>query len=495
MAFQFMHLLVLEKVRSISLSRNIIAGIFLFFFISIVLFYLLGIAVFLGVILQHYFGVQEVIPFLNIYIIFFLTAEFTTRYFLQKRPLFNLEKYLHLPVRRSGIIHFLLIRSLLTPFSLITLFLFLPFTITNISAVYGNAGAFFWLLTLVTASFTFHWIILWIKVSAGNTLIRAFLFVAIPLLLFSTAYYGVFNLGEYTQSFFEWALVSPVPFILLLIFCEIAYFFAFRRYHENAYLDNEVQARSLQIWSHSGGFFSRFGLAGEMADVELKLILRHKKSRGYLIISVLLLLYGLFFYQNPGSGEEAALSPLYLFVGVFITGAFFLQYGQYFLSWNSASFDFFLSRSHGLEALVKGKYLLFFATSFIMFILALPYLYFGWDILAVHTAAFLYNAGIGVHFIIYFSLFDPKPMDINKSSLFNYDGIGIAQLILALPYFIFPYLIYLPFWLIYDDYFALFAVGTIGLAGLIFYEKMIRLSVQKLKKQRYKIASSFRQEI
>ena len=111
-----------------------------------------------------------------------------------------------------------------------------------------------------------------------------------------------------------------------------------RFYFDNAYLEDLSAEDEIRFVGQSIGFFSRFGLAGELANLEWKLIIRHKKSRTYLMLSAFFLLYGLIFYTNPMyQSEDGGVSAIFIFVGVFITGIFMIQYGQQFLSWNSGN--------------------------------------------------------------------------------------------------------------------------------------------------------------
>ncbi len=172
-----------------------------------------------------------------------------------------------------------------------------------------------------------------------------------------------------------------------------------------------------------------------------------------------------------------------------------MNYGQLFLSWNSPHFDFFLTHNEGIEALVKGKYLLFFGISVGAFLLALPYVYYGWNILFVHTATFLFNLGINIHIIVYLALWKPKPMDLDKGSMFNYEGMGAAQFLMAIPMMGLPYVIYLPVAWLVNEMVGLVVLGSVGVMGIIFYEGLAQIQINKIMKNRYAISSSFRQEI
>lgn len=494
MVFEFIRHAFLKTVRSAALGRNVMSGLITIVFVFFILLYVIGIAVALGPILNRTLGAENVIPFLNTFILYFIFFELLYRYFFQKQPTFDLQSYLHLPIKRSTIIHFLLARSLISPFSLVVILLFVPITISDVNHHFGAAGAAGWLLTLFVISITMHWFILWYKHRLSGRLSGTFMLVVPVLAAYVLVYFEWLVLGEYTRPFFDFAMQSFVPVLIALAACALSYFLVYRYYVRNAYLESGQQESSVfHVSDKVPGFFSRFGLAGEIADTELKLILRHKKSRGYLVLAVLLLFYGLLFYPDGSGGE--GMEYLYLFVGIFITGAFFLQYGQLFLSWNSANFDFYMNRKDGLEALVRGKWLLFVIMATVFYVLSLAYAWFGWEIAAIHTAGFLYNIGIGVHMIIYIALWEPKPMDIGKGAMFNYDGVGMAQFLMVIPYIFLPYLIYVPIRVFVNEMTGLFVLAIVGVFGLIFNEKLLEMSVNRVRRNKYTISSTFRQEL
>ncbi|CAN5370910.1 DUF5687 family protein [soil metagenome] len=484
-----------EIVRSISFTRNMLTGIFVFFVLAYLFLQMVGVAIFLGLILRNYFNIQDIPAFLSTAMIYYLLAEFIFRFFMQKPPTFDFGKYLHLPIRRAGIVHFLFVRSLFSFFSIVIIILFTPITISELSATFGPAGAATWLATVFFLSTSLHWLVLLIKRSARGGLLKGIAILSVPSIPIILFYFDVFNTGMLTAPFFYLSFSSPVPLIISAAICFVLYIATFSAYYRNAYTERSIAKNETFFTGGKINFLSGYGLAGKLADTELQMILRHKKSRGYLIVSVALLFYGLLFYQTSDNGNPAFSSLMYLFIGAFITGSFVLQYGQLLLSWNSAYFDFFMAKKGGLAALIKSKYLLFLVTMLVAYVLTLPYFYFGWEIVVYHTAALFYNAGIGVHLIIYMSLWKPKPMDINKGAMFNYDGVGIAQFVMIIPYILVMYAIFFLFRLFLDDYGALIVLGSIGMAGLIFQDKLLDLSIKKLHHQRHNISGSFRQEL
>ncbi|WP_297335760.1 DUF5687 family protein [Algoriphagus sp.] len=496
MFFQLIRLQLLKSFRSTSRAKSILTNIFLGFIILLLLSYVVIAGIFLQEIIKTLSGEVDPLGILNGYLVFFFLTEFTYRYFLQSLPVVDLESLLHLPIGKRRIIHVLLLRSFISPINLIALLLFTPFAFQVIRAEFGAIAMWSWVGAIILSSWILHWFMLWFKQRFEDSTIGLLVVIAVLVLGAGSNYLGWFNLGEIMKPVFDYAIQSPVPLLGLIGLFGFSYWLCFHYHVQNAYLEDLAgEQEEVRSSGQSIGFFARFGLAGEMANLEWKLIIRHKKSRTYLMLSAFFLLYGLIFYTNPAYTSEEGISTIFIFVGVFITGIFMIQYGQLFLSWNSSSFDFFLNRKDGVEALIRGKYLLFISISVVCFLASVPYVYFGIDILLIHMATFLFNVGVLIHFIIYLAIWKPKPMDLNKGAMFNYEGVGAAQWLMVIPMMVLPYVIYLPFSLLISDYAGLIALSVVGLIGILAYKPLSKINVERVYKNQYEISSSFRQEL
>lgn len=495
MFFTLIRLQVLKSIRSTSFAKSILATGFLVFIALLLLGYVFLAGLFLSRIIDLLAEGKEPIGFLNSFLIYFFLIEFVYRYFIQKLPVVELESLLHLPIGKAKIVQVLLLRSFISPMNLIAILLFLPFGAQVVMEKFGVMGFVGWIGTLVLLSWTIHWFMLWFKQRFEDSTIGLIVVFGVLLLGGGTAYMGWFNVGELLAPLFDFAMTNLIPFVVMVLLVGFSFYLAYGFYVRNAYLEDLSEEEDVRFVNQSFGFLSRFGVAGELANLEWKLIVRHKKSRTYLMLSAFFLLYGLIFYTNPQYQTEDGIHPIFIFVGVFITGIFMIQYGQQFLSWNSGNFDFFLNRKNGVERLILGKYLLFVGVSTVCFLASVPYVYFGVDILLVHLATFLFNVGILIHVIIYVALWKPKPMDLNKGAMFNYEGVGAAQFLIMIPLMIGPYLVYLPFSLLISDYAGLIALGVSGLIGILAFKPLSQLNISRALSNRYEISSSFRQEL
>jgi hypothetical protein len=86
-------------------------------------------------------------------------------------------------------------------------------------------------------------------------------------------------------------------------------------------------------------------------------------------------------------------------------------------------------------------------------------------------------------------------MDLNKGAMFNYEGVGAAQWLMVIPMMILPYVIYLPFALLINDFAGLAALAIFGLFGILFHKKLSALNIRRVYQNKYEISSSFRQEL
>ena len=183
---------------------------------------------------------------------------------------------------------------------------------------------------------------------------------------------------------------------------------------------------------------------------------------------------------------------IFMFAGVFITGIFFINYGQFLLSWYSGCFHFILTRKVSFREHIAAKYRLFVAAATIAFTVSLAYGYFGWKILLINLVAYLFNIGFNVFAVMRIAMYSPKKIDLNKGAAFNYEGVGAAQFLIMIPIMILPYVLYAPLLILGYGDLGLALTGLVGLVGFTFRNKMLNGLTKAFVANRYKTAASFR---
>jgi hypothetical protein len=102
-------------------------------------------------------------------------------------------------------------------------------------------------------------------------------------------------------------------------------------------------------------------------------------------------------------------------------------------------------------------------------------------------AGSIYNIGINIPFMIRLSLWGPKPIDLNKSAMMNYQGSGAAQWLMGLPLLFGPFIIYVPLNIYFGHLVGLSALALVGLAGFTFRDFFLSQITKKVNSLKYQL--------
>lgn len=478
-----------EQFRSAVWAKNLVGNIFLGFAALMITVYALLLGLFLDRIIEAVMPDNDPIAVLNGIIIYYFAFEFFIRFFLQGVPVLSIEPYLHLPMKKSKMIHFMLRKSTLSPFNILGILFFAPFAIKVVGGSFGTEAGIGWIVFIIGLAFMLHYLMILFKKKLNEHPNLLFGMLILIAGLGALDFYNVISLSSASASMMEAVINTPyfafIPVLLSILF----YYLNFNFLVNNTYPEEIAIRKSKSRVSGDFAFLKRFGHRGELMAAELKLIIRHKRPRSTALLSAVFLFYGLIFYPNP---EYQKMEWIFVFVGVFVTGIFFIQYGQFLLSWDSSFFDFVLVRKSTFKQYIEAKYYLFVAVSTILFVLSLGYGYFGWKIVLINLCAYLFNIGVNVFAVMRIAMFSPKKIDLNKRAAFNYEGVGAAQFLIAIPIMILPYLFYAPFAIAGYADIGIILTGAIGLIGFILRDKTLTMITDHFTKNRHKIAAGFR---
>jgi hypothetical protein len=479
--------------RSVSFGKELATNIFLAFLALMLVGYSLALGFALETIITKGLKQADSMQFLNGLLLYYFGFEFMIRYFMQNLPVFDVQPYLHLPLKRANIVHHLLVRSWVHVLNASVPLLFTPFAFSVVAVRFGNGAAWSWLLTLCAISFCVHYLIVLFKKGLDDTLIGFLILIGIFGFAGAADYYNWFKLSDVSRGIFSYAVSGPYLFLLTAGFLALLYGITFQFFLKSLYPE-ELVSQKTTTWGakQDWAFLQNYGLVGEWINLEIKLILRNKRTRNVLFLSAFFLLYGLIFYTRDRYTE--GMPGFLLFIGIFITGIFMINYGQFLFSWQGGHFDFNLTRPISLRQYVESKYWLLTSVTVVCFLLSIPYVYFGWKILLIQAAMTLFNLGINIYVIMNMAMWEPKKIDLRKGTTFNYEGVGAAQWIMGIPILVGPYVFYLPFSLAGYPNLGLMAVAFVGLVGIALKPYLLKLTTQRLEAKRYTIAAGFRKD-
>jgi len=457
--------------------------------------YMAGVSILVGYSMEHI--ILEVLPGKDVLLVFngmilyYFAIDFLTRLQLQELPTLAVLPYLHLNIPKKKLISFLNISSLLSLFNILPIFIFFPFSILKINSNFGLFACIMYLLAIVSLTIFNNYAALYFKrLIAGNFKagLSGFCFLCLIGLL---EYFKVFSIASISNIVFRTIATTPFTAIAFPILAVVMLFVNTRFLRGNLYLE-ELRSVAQKKSSTDYPFLDRFGEAGIYLSLEIKLILRNKRSRSTATKGLLFLIYGLFFYTQKTI--DVGRFTMLLFPAIFMTGNLTLLYGPFMFGWQSAEFDGILAGKTNMKAFFKAKFLLFIIGSTILTAVVSLYGFISWKILAIQFAMYFYNIGVTTIIVLYLATRNYKALDLSKGSTMNWQGVSGSTMLQSIPLLLSPYLIYFPISLISNPYWGLAAIAITGLAGLFTQNFWIDTLIQKFNKRKYKIAEGFRQQ-
>jgi hypothetical protein len=470
-----------------SIAIRVVMGILILYIFLNILF----IGIFLDRFLEQAFPKDDLVfSFCGIILLYYL-SDILMRLQLQELPTLRVQPYLQLPVKRNSLAGYLAFTSLLSIFNLWPIVLFVPFVLKIIATDSGSLIAFAFIISIIGLTVFNNYLALYIKRKANlNGWIFLIAAAIIALIALSDFWWHIFSIRKISYLFFGHLISHPAIALLPVLLGVLMYYFNFLFLKQNLYLE-ELSAHKASAYKSSTEFplLNRFGSVGDLAANEIKLILRNKRSRSSLIMGLFFIFYGLIFYNKSGvTGSEG----FKVFVGMYMTGAFIISYGQYMFSWQASHFDGLLVSKISFADFLKAKYLLFTIVSTVFFLLTIPYVYFGWRTLLVHFAMYLWNLGINTTIVLFFANRNYKRIDLSKGAAMNWEGVGATQLLLTFPLIIAPYMVYGPFAFLKHNDIGIALLAIIAVVFIFTRSFWIKQLETDFYTRRYKIAEGFR---
>ena len=463
-----------------SLILNILLGLFALY--MLVSFLIIGLAIY--PMLKEKVPDKDPFILVNRFLIYVFLIDLIIRYFLQNLPKLSVKPFFILPIKRSQITHYLLRKSAVSFFNFLPMTFFVPFAIMLILNDYNVLSVVSWFIAMM--AFTLSNNFLNILINKNNRIFLAVL--SILLLIYASQYFGWFDLTTVSGSVFYAFYQYPVSVIIAIAVFSFLYYLAYKTLKQQLYLD--FLSDKKQFASDAGlSWLDRFGQKSIFLRNDIRLIRRNKRPRMVFIMSFVMVLYGLLFFTNPKYMKEASF--MLIFVVLFMTGAFTLNFGQFVPAWDSSYYSFFMSQNFKYREYLEAKWLMMTIMTILLFILSTPYVYFGSNILMLILVGAVFNLGFTSYLVLFFGAYNRKPVDLNKSTTFNYQGTSATQFLMVFLIMFVPILIYGLANYLWGFNIAISIIFIIGALGLVFKKPIMNFIEQKYIANKYKTISAF----
>ena len=484
------HFLQLELkafFRSASFGNKLVLKIIMAFVVAYfaVIFIAMGSGAFY---LIQESGFKDPLIFVNKYALYWFLGHLLIRYMAQSIPVMNIRPLMILPIKKATLVHFILGKSSVSVFNLLHAFFFIPFSVVLLMNGYNVLGVITWYFGMMALVFASNFLNI-----LANKQDAILVFVGIIVVaLIASQYYNLFDVTQYTQVFFDALYAIPIAVVLPLLALGILYYLAYNYFIHNMYFDDKLATKQKTADGKEYAWLNKYGTLGSFLKNDIKLITRNKRSKNTVLTGFFFLFYGLLFFRQTIEGTGNVMQ---IFAGIFVSGGFLMNFGQFVPSWDSAYYKLLMSQNITYKDYLASKWWLIVIATIISTLLASFYLYFGWQTYLAVVAGAIYNIGVNSHIVLWGGAYMKTPIDLNvgKNAFGNKQGFNVQNLLFTIPKLIVPLGLYgLGYYLISPIAGYLLVVAA-GILGFAFRDKVFTIIEKTYKSEKYKTINAYAQ--
>ena len=473
--------------RSSNLGKSLGIKIVMGFFGVYMLLSLAGLGTGMYFILKEIYPDQSPMWSISQYFIYWILIELFLRYFMQKLPVMDIKPFLTTPVKKSTIAHYILGRSAASIYNLLTIFFVVPFAIVLLFNDYPILNVLLWVVAVMAIVLCINYVNLLINKNE-KVLIGIASILAIG---YGLDYFDVFSVKEFFAPVFHALYAYPATVSIPIAFAVGIYYVNYRFLKDKIYLDATLKAKRVEANTSDLTWTKRFGEMGSFLQLDLKMIWRNKRTKSQVFISLLFVFYGLVFYTVE---VYSSMMPMKAFVGIFMTGIFLSNFGQFIPAWDSSYYSMMMSQNIPMRKYLESKVILITVSVVFMFLLTIPYVYFGWEALAINFGCAMYNLGVNIPVILYFGSFNKKRIELDQSPFGNMQGTSATQFLIMLPVLVVPIVLFSIFYYVFNLQVAVIALSVLGVIGFAMKNYLLNLITEQYKRKKYGMIAGFKEK-
>ncbi|SIP90152.1 hypothetical protein SAMN05880574_10221 [Chryseobacterium sp. RU37D] len=485
MFFKFLRLEIKSFFRGSSLGVNLAMKILRF----------IGILYFMTCLVLAAFGVfylieekmqENPVKIVSRFLIAAWAVDLILKYIWQELPTQNIKPFLTLNIPKKTLVNYMLSKTFLSALSWLNSLFFFTFCGIALFNGYSISGILGWLIGVSLLFYLNNFINILFNNKEAVAIVVACIFAAVAGL----TYYNIIPMLSYSErfffSFFErpyFAVISIVSFIGLWKIC-------FNHIRKVFYLDQGLETKKTVGKTENIAFLNKYGAIGTFINNDIKMLRRNKITKGILWGSLLFLFYGLLIFSSSIYKTPAMM----MFMGLFVTGGFQFLFGQRVPAFDSSYYPLMMTLNVPYKEYLKAKWWLMNIVTGASMILAVCYVYFGWEMYLTFFAAGIYNIGVNSQFTLWSGAFNKTQIDLNsKEKRFGQkNSFNMKALLLLIPKMILPMVV---FGLV-QKYLGITAgvvsIAVIGLIGFLFKEKIFNIIVRHYKVEKYGTLEAFK---
>lgn len=452
----------------------------------------IGYLIFFGTFFAFAMDGSAIEPYhiLNKGLLIFMILDFVIRFIFQKTPTQEMKPYLLLPVKRNKLIDFLLLRSGLSGFNFLWLFLFVPFALFTVTRYYWFTGVIAYCLGIyLLMVFNNYWYLL-----CRTLMNERIWWILMPIIVYAilgAIEFGLdhpistftMNLGD---AFIEGNILS-----YLGVIAAIACMWLINRKIMSGLVYSEVnRVEDTKIKNVSEyKFLERYGEIGEYFRLELKMLLRNKRCKSSLRTIAIIVI----FFSAVLSFSEMYDSEFFKgFIAVYSFVSFGTVILTQIMSYEGSYLDGLMTRKESIYTLLKAKYYFYSLLVLIPFILLIPAMIIGKITLLTSVTLIFFTTGFVYFMLFQMAVYNNKTVPLNEGLTGRQaSGTGFQSLV-SFASFGIPMILYFSLNSVFGETIGQWILMIIGLAFTLTSHIWIKNIYKRFMQRRYVNMEGFR---
>lgn len=429
---------------------------------------------------------QDPLKMVSRFLIGAWAVDLIMKYIWQEMPTQNIKPFLTLNIPKNTLVNYMLTKTFLSALSWLNSLFFVTFCGIALFNGYSFVGVLAWLVGISLLFYLNNFINILFNDKETIAIVIGCIFLAVAGL----AYYNIIPVLSWSEKLFYNLYEKPyfviIPLILFLALWKIS----FNHVRKVFYLDQGLEAKKEVGRTENIAFLNKYGVIGTFINNDIKMLKRNKVTKGILLGSFLFLFYGMLMFSSPLYKTPAMM----MFMGLFVTGGFQFLFGQRVPAFDSSYYPLMMTLNVPYKEYLKAKWWLMNIVTAASVILALAYVYFGWEIYVTFLAAGIYNIGVNSQFTLWSGAFNKTQIDLNsKEKRFGQkNSFSVKALLLLIPKMLLPMAVFALSKYIFGMTGAVISIAVLGLVGFLIREKIFNIIVKQYKREKYSTIDAFK---
>ena len=401
-------------------DRNMALKIFSYIMFGMIGLYLLLVGLLIYRALLDHGAYNSAIDSFNYILLYLLLIDFFIKYMWKQSQTMQIAPYLTLPVKRSTLFNFLLVKEFTNIWNLYFLFMFVPFVFKAIPQYYGYLSAFLYVLF-----FYFLCVGNSLLVNIANSILkRSGWFLFLPIIIIAAIVGITYIPGVNIEDSIVKACVlilenNIIAWMIVLLVAGALWKINLSMMNTEVYKAMQGKKITEAGSSFSIPFIDRLGKIGVLMNLELKMILRSKRLKQQMYAGVFMIVF--YFFQINLPHFSAVYFNVLLFT-MMVLGWVGMIMGQYLFTSESSYFDGLMTRKLSMLEMLKGKYLFYVSYSVFMLLVMTILVYIGKLDFLFLISVFFYTIGVLFFLMFQNAVYNKSFFDHSESGMFNWKG-------------------------------------------------------------------------